>query len=74
MAYGRPLIRINFHVLPPRHPPFRLGAATVTVIIIIFISEPIIHIIPIRFSKPFGWAQPQPKAKTPCPSVKSVFP
>ena len=51
-AYGRSLIGINYHDSPP--PPIRLSEAGSRGRIIIFISERIIHIIHIRFSKIFG--------------------
>ena len=52
MAYGRSLIGINYHDSPP--PPIRLSEAGSRGRIIILISERIIHIIHIRFSKIFG--------------------
>ena len=61
MAYGRSLIGTNYHDSPT--PPIRLSEAGSRGRIIILISERIIHIIHIRFSKFF---QTEVKRQMPC--------
>ena len=70
MAYGRSLIGTNYHDSPPTH-PIRLSEAGSRGRIIILISERIIHIIHIRFSKIF---QAEAKRQMPCSCNSSKIP